>query len=382
MIYRKIGKNRNIILFKNNYYVVDDYSKDLLSQYEKTNDINEISKTLKIPAEVLTEDYKKISDGIKNFEYYDNNINLSSPLKIQWKITPLCNLKCAHCYLGEPTEKPLSKEDNMKIADNIINSNVMEVTITGGEALTVSYLDEIVNKLINNNIKVKIFTNGILLGNFIDKINKDYLKNITFSISVDGMKEAHEKTRGENTFNPTIEAIKKVKQLGCKVITNTVLTKLNYKDVGILFKLLSDMNIDYIQFSNLIVKGRATNDLEIGKSEQEYIISELKKYASNTKTKLYYAKLPDEENQVLNLSSNEFLGENTWKCSAGVGKGTIGFDGNMYCCPFIKNSCIGNVVDKKIKDVWKNNSRYEFLKRLAINNKNHLTCSVRHEGEF
>ncbi|UKI27128.1 MAG: hypothetical protein L6V91_00075 [Bacilli bacterium] len=58
-------------------------------------------------------------------------------------------------------ELPFEKAD--EIADTIINSNVMEVTISGGECLTYKGIEKIIKKFLINGIKVDVFTNALLL---------------------------------------------------------------------------------------------------------------------------------------------------------------------------------------------------------------------------
>ena len=380
----KIETDKYIISYDKKYYVVNNYTLKLFEALEKTNDINELSNILKIKKQRIKTSYNKLNKALKSIDYYDNNIELKAPLKIQWKVTPYCNLKCIHCYIGDIEQKTLNRNELLDITKKIIDAGVMEVTLTGGEALTVDCLDEIVQKLNNNGIEILIFTNGILLKNFIDKINNNVDKSkIRFSISVDGTKEIHEKIRGKDTFIKTIEGIKYALQNGYDVVTNTVLSTINYKNFPMLYSQLYELGVKKIQISNIIDSGRANSSMKLSKEQnQEFIIllkDEIKKIEDNVE--LLYASMPDEQDSqsdiyLIKKDNIDYMYHEKWKCSAGIGKATIDFSGKVYCCPFLENSYLGNIKEKDIKDIWDSQKRYEFLKFISINNNNSRVCIV------
>lgn len=381
---RMIDDDRFIINIDNKYYVVNEYTFDIINLYSNNKDINYIAKDLKMSKFKLRRKLNKLQKEIANIEYYDNNIDLNFPLKVQWKITNKCNLKCKHCYLGKLNNNELDDKKLMSIAKKIVESNIMEVTITGGEALLVKTLPEIVALLIENDIKVNIFTNAILLEKFekelIDILGYIPFDSLDFFISIDGLEESHEKIRGKGTFKKTINNIKLVVSKGYRVTTNSVLSKLNYKDIPKLYEMLCKIGVYKIQISNLIDSGSANSNMKLNKEEQDGFIKELKKVLRKLDmgSKLLYAQMPDEECNseiyLLNKDKVEYLQTEKWKCSAGIGKCTIDYNGDVYCCPFIKNYCLGNLVTSDIEKVWYNKKRYEFLKLIARENNNSRVC--------
>lgn len=142
-------------------------------------------------------------------------------------------MHCKHCYLGKLDGFELPYDKALEITDAIINSNVMEVTIFGGECLTYNGIENIITKLLQNDIKVDIFTNALLLKKLLNKIDGNIVQknNLLFYVSVDGLKDNHEKIRGKNTFDKTIENMKYAIDLGYPVVTNTVINKINYDDI-------------------------------------------------------------------------------------------------------------------------------------------------------
>lgn len=55
---------------------------------------------------------------------------------------------------------------------------------------------------------------------------------------------------------------------------------------------------------------------------------------------IYYSEVPDSDGtrKVYTFSKGKknYIGNDNWKCTAGVARVTIDPNGKVYCCPFIK----------------------------------------------
>lgn len=381
---RMIQEDRFIINVDNKYYVVNEYTFDIINLYNTSKDLKKTAKELGTSTFKLKRELTKLQKEIAEIEYYDNNIDLNFPLKVQWKVTNKCNLRCKHCYLGKLNHSELDKKKLMSIADKLVNSNVMEVTLTGGEALLVSSLPEVVALFIENDIKVNIFTNALLLEKFESKLETllGRVPNdmLDFFISVDGLEGSHDGIRGKGNFQKTIKAIKAMVKKGYRITTNTVLSSLNYKETPKLYALLWKIGVHKIQISNLIDSGRATSNMKLTREQHEEFIEKLKEVLKGLDkgSKLLYADMPDDdcssEIYLLDRDEKEYLQKEQWKCSAGIGKCTIDYNGDVYCCPFIRNYCLGNLVDESMDTIWANKKRFEFLKLIVKENNNSRVC--------
>lgn len=385
MLKRKLKDQRNLILWNGKYYVVNDLTFELLDMFDKNIKLKDIAKRTGYNQKELKILYSEIEQKLLSKDYYEDNLKLDTPIKIQWKITNKCNLKCKHCYLGklDGFELPFEKAD--EIADTIINSNVMEVTISGGECLTYKGIEKIIKKLLINGIKVDVFTNALLLKNVLDKIDSDILNKsaLLFYVSVDGLKSSHEQIRGKNTFDKTIENIKYAIEKGYPVVTNTVINKINYCDIIDMIVLLKQMGVKDVQLSNLIVQGSADNSMKISLSEQMALkekINDLYKEHPEFGY-IYYSEVPDSDGvrKVYSLSNGkkDFIGNDNWKCTAGVARVTIDSNGKVYCCPFIKDSYLGDLNKENLSEVWDNVNRFKFLKRLSEENTDRVCLAIK-----
>lgn len=385
MLKRKLKDQRNLILWNGKYYVVNDLTFELLDMFDKNIKLKDIAKKTGYNQKELKILYSEIEQKLLSKDYYEDNLKLDTPIKIQWKITNKCNLKCKHCYLGklDGFELPFEKAD--EIVDTIINSNVMEVTISGGECLTYKGIEKIIKKFLINGIKVDVFTNALLLKNVLDKIDSDILNKsaLLFYVSVDGLKSSHEQIRGKNTFDKTIENIKYAIEKGYPVVTNTVINKINYCDIMDMIVLLKQMGVKDVQLSNLIVQGSADNSMKISLSEQMALkekINDLYKEHPEFGY-IYYSEVPDSDGvrKVYSLSNGkkDFIGNDNWKCTADVARVTIDSNGKVYCCPFIKDSYLGDLNKENLSDVWDNVNRFKFLKRLSEENTDRVCLAIK-----
>ena len=81
------------------------------------------------------------------------------------EVTRKCNLKCEHCFRGEPQNISMSKE----LIDSLINQLdfVQRISLTGGEPFMVpEVIEYLVNKIIDSKLKFMTFTlvvNGTIL---------------------------------------------------------------------------------------------------------------------------------------------------------------------------------------------------------------------------
>lgn len=386
MLKRKLKNQRNLILWNGKYYVVNDLTFELLDMFDKNIKLKDIEKRTGYNQKELKILYSEIEQKLLSNDYYEDNLKLDTPIKIQWKITNKCNLKCKHCYLGKLDGFELPFEKANEIADTIINSNVMEVTISGGECLTYKGIEEIIKRFLINGIKVNVFTNAVLLKNVLDRIDSGILNknSLLFYVSVDGLKSSHEQIRGKNTFDKTIENIKYAIEKGYPVVTNTVINKINYCDIMDMIVLLKQMGVKDVQLSNLIVQGSADNSMKISLSEQMALkekINDLYKEHPEFGY-IYYSEVPDSDGvkKVYSLSNGKknFIGNDNWKCTAGVARVTIDSNGKVYCCPFIKDSYLGNLNKENLSEVWDNVNRFKFLKRLSEENTDRVCLAIKH----
>lgn len=164
--------------------------------------------------------------------------------EICWNITARCNQNCKYCHRFLNI-MDLTYEENLEILNNLENSGVTSITWTGGEALLLNGIDELLKISHEKGIKNKIITNGKLLTKErIDKIYK-YLDSITLSIDSIDDDINYSLGRGKNHFEEIKEILDYIKEKNydVKMRINSVVCKNNVNNFEDLTNFLNNYNI-------------------------------------------------------------------------------------------------------------------------------------------
>lgn len=167
------------------------------------------------------------------------------PLVLMLELTHLCNLNCTGCgrirEYKDSLNNMISVDDCMAAAKEC---GAPVVTITGGEPLLHPEVGEIIEGLINMGRHIYLCTNGIILEQSLEKLRPS--KRLNINVHLDGLSEVHDSITGKNGgFKIATNAIKKAKEKGFRVCTNTTVYKnTDVNDLKGLFEYLEGIGID------------------------------------------------------------------------------------------------------------------------------------------
>jgi len=144
----------------------------------------------------------------------------SQPLMLVWNITGKCDLRCKHCYqdagvLSKGLPEELTREEKIKVMEEIIKSNIPTFAFAGGEPLIDSTFWELAEIGKKGGLYMSINTNGTLITEEV----AEKLKDIGFAyygVSLDGSSaEVHDNFRGvKGCFEKTLKGIKNLIKVG------------------------------------------------------------------------------------------------------------------------------------------------------------------------
>lgn len=191
----------------------------------------------------------------------EKKLNLKENKRIDIKIGYQCNNHCYFCVQGNKRERCLFRKKS-KIIKELVKAreSCQSVVFTGGEpTIHPDFLDLVkhAKKLAYQTIQIQ--TNGRMFA------YKEFCRKTIeaganeFSPAVHGHTgELHDYlTNAKGSFDQTIRGIKNLKSLNQRVVTNTVITKFNYRYLPIIAKLLVDLNVDQFQFAFIHIAGAA-----------------------------------------------------------------------------------------------------------------------------
>jgi len=164
-----------------------------------------------------------------------------------------CNNYCKFCIQGEKRfkEPDKTKEEIKNILKNYSN-DFNSVAFMGGEVTIRSDIFELISFAKRCGYEqIQVQTNGRMFF-YIDFCKKIIEAGANeFVIAINGSTEnLHDDlTRTNGSFKQTLQGICNLKELNQKVITNTVVTKKNYKDLQNIAKLLINTEVSKYQFA-------------------------------------------------------------------------------------------------------------------------------------
>lgn len=188
-------------------------------------------------------------------------LNSKEDKRIDIKIGYQCNNCCRFCVQGNKRERCLFRE-KLEIIEDLTKArnDCQSVVFTGGEpTIHPDFLDLVKNAKRLNYQVIQIQTNGRMFA-YKEFCRKTIVAGANeFSPAVHGhTAKLHDYlTNTKGSFNQTIQGIKNLKDLGQKVVTNTVITKFNYRYLPNIAKLLVDLGVDQFQFAFVHIVGTA-----------------------------------------------------------------------------------------------------------------------------
>ncbi|MEW5951923.1 MAG: radical SAM protein [Elusimicrobiota bacterium] len=274
-----------------------------------------------------------------------------------WEITLKCNLNCIHCgsCAGEKREKELSREEALKLCEDLKEAGCLSVALMGGEPLLRPDFWDIAEKVRALGMDLSVITNGtIYKEEYFKKLAE--LKPRAVAVSIDGAKkETHEKIRGS---------------IGCwekswKFINRAIEEKLPVS----LITTVSKINISQLKDLSDMIKGKniawqiQTAGSEGERFPKEYLLSREEFYAVGVFIDWLRKNYTPDIMPVIGAHDlgyySAFLGDlsvyGQWPgCQAGKTVIGIRSSGDVLPCLSLNDSnfIVANALDRRIKDIW------------------------------
>lgn len=301
---------------------------------------------------------------LKIFYHQDILNNLSnqvrcSPLCIRIKPTNLCNHNCSYCHyrnayldLDEYNPKDqIPREKMMEIIRDMSEMGVKAVTFSGGgEPLLYPYIEESMQKILENHIELSIITNGSLLtGNKARLLAQAKWVRISIESCCDA---EYCNIRGieKGSFDSLCENIRKfaaIKDQTCELGVNVVVNNMNYKEVRKIAELMKKLGVNHVKYAPLV-----TNDT------REYH----KQFRTEVTKQLETAQeeLADESFRIIDLYTGDFsdsvIFERQYsKCPVKEFRCVIAANAKVYYCQdkaYLSDGTVCDLNQISFKEGW------------------------------
>ena len=268
-----------------------------------------------------------------------------SPLFIAWQLNAVCNLGCLHCCeeAGHSMPDEMTKEEALDFCQQIVDLDIPYMAISGGEPLLCPHIFDVCQLIRDNNISLKIETNG----EFIDKeVAQNFadLKMRSVQISLDGATaEAHERLRLRGDWEKAVAACKLLIESGVNTEIVFVPTQFNIHEIAEIIELAYSLGVYGFYTGKTMRIGRAAQNWDIiCPSEDEYakffdvLQEKTEKYEGKMKIYHYPYDVIEELKYRLEKPSASLLV---------LPNGKVKLIGPL---PFI----CGDLKKKSLKDIW------------------------------
>lgn len=173
---------------------------------------------------------------------------MRQPLSVTFELTPRCNFRCIHCYLGEHRNETdeLSTEQIISILDQLSDAGVLFVTFTGGECLLRSDFTRIYMYAKRLGFMVGIFTNAYTLRDEHFELFNGYPPFfVDVSIYAASEEKYFEITGIHGAFERVIKNLTLLKQYGIEFGIKTPLFSQNIEDYEKMCAIAKQLDVKY-----------------------------------------------------------------------------------------------------------------------------------------
>lgn len=360
----------NLANFLNGYepepHATTDNVTQVINYYLKKGFVETVNKKKKVPFDTPEQiSYHPAPPG--------KTPALSFPTQVDVFLTRKCNMKCVHCSVnaGENVGNDLPIEYWKNIFDQLEQSKVLKVIITGGEPTLYHGFWELIDYIKDKKFYKCLLTNGLSLTD--EAIRKLKMANISIGISMDGaLEETHDAFRKKKgAFRKVMKTLEKLKNNQVPFDILSVVHRKNIYQMEGLFRIAAQFRAIGLFFYMIENVGRGKDAGEWKLSFQESISANNEFY----KVKIRYPDIPSsyaDPQSYLNENCDGDMptfDESNIYCRAGNAYMAIDAEGTVYPCPygvFLQKLPAGNSKGTLLKDIWNQGEWSIFREGVAI----------------
>ena len=305
---------------------------------------------------------------------------LKSPVTAQMALTELCNNVCRFCYNScrgtEEQSKGLGLEDSLRIAKSLVDNDVFEVVLTGGEPLLRRDLLYAVGQYLSSNGVCVPMNSNLVLVNEDDtrRIKDSGIKSVFGNFSSHNRDTYNMITQTEN-YDKTIRGIETLLNADISLALNMVVTKLNRSQVYETGKFVHLLGMNSFCATPAAPCEYMSDDAELSSDEVVGVLDDLLRLRDELDISVDVVE-PIPRCIVDNPEKYEHFFRRD--CAAGKTTVYISPDGDVTPCTHVP-TVYGNLLTDELSDVWKKMAEWRngsFMPSECRNCEESFTCST------
>lgn len=291
-----------------------------------------------------------------------------------WEFTLECNLNCSHCgsRAGKARINELNTQESYRLCEDLALTNCEMVSLMGGEPFLRKDWYLVSWCIKDLGMDLSYVSNGILIPKNIKDLVK--LEPKVVGISVDGIRETHDKIRRKGSFDSAIKAIDLLNEHSIQTTVITTVSKQNFNDLKKLKEILIEKDVNWqIQ----VAEPFGHFDRNLALDAEEFYAVCLFIVSENITNK--YSDMPVVGGHCFGYHSHLLPKSKRWQgCTAGINTVGITSDGSIVGCLSIGNNQYieGNVRERSFVDIWEDPCSFSYNRNFTTDDlgENCIDC--------
>jgi len=278
---------------------------------------------------------------------------LKSPFSVNYEVTPVCDLFCNFCFVGDTFDFSHPSINHVKnILDKIAEAEIFEVHLFGGEFFIYPHWQEVLRYAHNLGLFLSFVSNGTCITKDVVTVMKEYGIR-EGAISIHGPRHIHDQiTKVPGTYDKALNALEACLDGGLNI---TVLSTFTHDNKKHLRALVEDLNQRRLTRSSLIYAvgrltpyGRAGLDWKKNRLSLEDYLNLFPLLENLSKDFGIRTALGDAFPLCLVPDKYHYLIQGCWQ---GTGFGHICFNGDVKGCT-VARGIYGNLLEQPLQEIW------------------------------
>ena len=179
--------------------------------------------------------------------------------ELWFHLTNRCNMTCSYCLFASKPEDAaeLPADAVLSIAAEAAALGCRVFALTGGEPFVHREFERVMDGLFSHeDAKVVILTNGMLFQRWQNALKRWPAERLHLQVSIDGLKQNHERLRGEGTFDNLMDELRVLKGLGLPFALSMCVEKGSAADMPRMVELAAEVGASNVHFMWYFIRGR------------------------------------------------------------------------------------------------------------------------------
>jgi SynChlorMet cassette radical SAM/SPASM protein ScmE len=295
---------------------------------------------------------------------------MSTPRSVDISVTGRCNLRCKYCFYADEmaASHDLPTDTWLSFFDELAHLGVMDVCLTGGEALSRPDIFNLIDGVIANRMRYTILSNGTLINEQVIKqfeVGKRRSRMDQFQISIDGSRpEIHNLSRPKS-FHRALHGLKLMKDAGFPVTVRVTINRHNLNDLeNIAALLLDEVGLPSFSTNEAFPMGAGCQNraqVSLNAIEMRQAMEKMARLQSKYPGRLTALAGPQAKGIIYEEMENaRRTGEKSSRwvmgyltgCGCIFNKISILHNGSIVPCHILDQSNLGNITKNSLSNIW------------------------------